>query len=98
MGVICTITWVGMARGRAVGVSVAVGVWEGICVGPGVGVLVKTGVSDFWDDGAVARSTWRGKQEVRRLAKASSSNHRSGNFNLFIFDSPAKGVDGISPN
>ena len=77
---------VGVARGRAVEVKVAVGVPEGIRVGSDVEVLVKTGVSDFWGEGVAPRSTWRGKQDVRRLARASSSNHRSRNFNLFMFN------------
>ena len=71
----------GVARGRAVEVKVAVGVPEGISVGSDVEVVVKTGVSDFWVESVAARSTWVGKQDVRRLVRASSSNHRSRNFN-----------------
>ena len=76
---------VGAARGKAVEVKVAVGVPEGISVGSDVEVLAKTGVSDFWGEGVSVRSTWSGKQEVSILARASSSNHQSRNFNLFMF-------------
>jgi hypothetical protein len=75
------------AVGRVVGVYVAVGgkAAVGVLEGISVEVLVETGVSVFWGEGVAARSTWCGKQEVRRLARASSSSHRFRNFNLFIF-------------